>query len=42
MQTTLNRYAHVTDDAELQALADWRQVTAGWGTSAGQRSGGED
>ena len=32
VQTTLNRYAHVTDDAELAALADWRQLTAGWGT----------
>lgn len=41
VQTTLNRYAHVTDDAELQALADWRRVTAGWGTSPGERSDGE-
>ena len=40
VQTTLNRYAHVTDDAELQALADWRQVTAGWGTTA-ERPNGE-
>ncbi|MFC7584600.1 hypothetical protein ACFQYP_13295 [Nonomuraea antimicrobica] len=30
VQTTLNTYAHVTDDAELRAVADWAKLTAGW------------
>ncbi|MFB9624853.1 tyrosine-type recombinase/integrase [Nonomuraea helvata] len=30
VQTTLNTYAHVTDDAELRAVADWTRLTAGW------------
>lgn len=30
VQTTLNTYAHVTDDAEMRALADWKAYTAGW------------
>jgi hypothetical protein len=32
VQTTLELYAHVTDDAELRAVADWRAYTAGWRT----------
>jgi len=40
VQTTLNTYAHVTDDAELRAVADWKALTERWrattaGTSAG-------
>lgn len=30
VQTTLNTYAHVTDDAEMQAMANWRAFTASW------------
>jgi integrase len=30
VQTTLNIYAWVTDDAELRAVADWRAFTAHW------------
>ena len=33
VQTTLNVYAWVSDDAELRAVADWRAFTAGWRTS---------
>lgn len=30
IQTTLNRYGWVTEDAELRALADWSAFCAGW------------
>ena len=30
VQTTLNLYAHVTQDAELRAVADWAALTAAW------------
>ena len=30
VQTTMNTYGHVTEDAELEALANWREVVAGW------------
>jgi integrase len=30
VQTTLNTYGHVTEEAELAALANWREVTSGW------------
>ncbi|MCX4750312.1 site-specific integrase [Kitasatospora sp. NBC_01287] len=30
VQTTMNTYAHVTEDAELRAVADWTKLTAGW------------
>lgn len=30
VQTTLTAYAHVTEDAELRAVAEWRAFTAGW------------
>jgi len=30
VQTTLDRYGHVTEDAELAALADWISFTKGW------------
>jgi integrase len=39
IQTTLSTYAHVTEDAELRALADWKEFTAGWrpgGQTAGE------
>jgi integrase len=32
VQTTLTAYAHVTEDAEMRAAADWRAFTAGWRT----------
>ena len=35
VQTTLDLYAHVTDDAELQAVADWTALTAGWRAATG-------
>jgi len=34
VQTTTNTYGHVTDDAELAALANWRQVVQGWERAA--------
>ena len=30
IQTTLDTYGHVTEDAELAALADWASYTKGW------------
>jgi integrase len=30
VQTTLGMYGWVTDDAEMQALADWKRATAAW------------
>jgi len=30
VQTTLNTYAWVTEDAELRAVADWKELTATW------------
>lgn len=30
IQTTLNLYGWVTEDAELRALADWRSFCSGW------------
>jgi integrase len=34
VQTTLQLYAHVTEDADLQAAAQWQAFTAGWQLSA--------
>jgi len=41
VQTTLNTYAHVSEDAQMRALADWTAFTAGWrvGVGADARSG---
>jgi site-specific recombinase XerD len=30
VQTTLNTYAHVTEDVETRAMAQWKAFTAGW------------
>ncbi len=30
VQTTLNTYAHVTEDAEMRTVAPWKAFTAGW------------
>jgi integrase len=30
IQTTLNTYGHVSEDAEMRAVADWRRLTEGW------------
>ena len=30
VQTTLNIYGHVTEDAELRAAAGWKALAAGW------------
>lgn len=32
VQTTIDTYGHVTEDAELEALANWREIVAGWET----------
>lgn len=32
IQTTINTYAHVTEDAELRACADWQKITQAWGS----------
>ncbi|MCV7209313.1 tyrosine-type recombinase/integrase [Mycolicibacterium canariasense] len=37
VQTTMNTYGHVTEDAELAALANWREVVAGWETNSDGR-----
>ena len=34
VQTTLQLYAHVTEDADVQAAAQWQAFTAGWRLSA--------
>ena len=36
MQTTLNIYGHVTDDAEMRAVAEWKAFTAGWPAASAQ------
>jgi hypothetical protein len=33
-QTTLNLYAHVTEDADMRTVAEWKAFTAGWRTAA--------
>jgi site-specific recombinase XerD len=33
VQTTLNLYAHVTEDAEMRSAAQWKAFTAGWRTA---------
>lgn len=33
VQTTLNIYAHVTEDAELRAVAGWKALTTRWRTT---------
>ena len=40
VQTTLEMYAHVTDDAELRSVAAWQAFTAGWRAVAGGGQGG--
>ncbi|WP_171068960.1 tyrosine-type recombinase/integrase [Actinomadura geliboluensis] len=30
IQTTIDTYAHVTEDAELRACADWEKIRKGW------------
>jgi integrase len=40
VQTTLNTYAHVSEDAEMRALADWKAFTAGW--RVGAAAAGQD
>ena len=30
VQTTLELYAHVTEDADMRAVAEWKSFTAGW------------
>ena len=39
VQTTLNLYAHVTDDADMRTVAEWKAFTAGWRTAAGTGEG---
>ena len=34
VQTTLNMYAHVTEDAEMRTVAQWKAFTAGWHTTS--------
>jgi integrase len=34
VQTTLNTYAHVTEDAEMRTVAQWKAFTAGWRVGA--------
>jgi len=41
VQTTLELYAHVTEDADMRSVAEWRAFTAGWRavSVAGERAG---
>jgi integrase len=38
VQTTLELYAHVTEDADMRSVAEWQAFTAGWRAVA---AGGE-
>jgi integrase len=42
VQTTLELYAHVTEDADMRSVAEWRAFAAGWRTvaAAGQNGPG--
>jgi integrase len=42
VQTTLELYAHVTEDADMRSVAEWRAFVAGWRTveAAGQNGPG--
>jgi integrase len=37
IQTLMRTYAHVTDDAELRAVADWRSFVNRWGVTVGSQ-----
>jgi integrase len=40
VQTTLELYAHVTEDADMRSVAEWRAFTAGWRTAGiGEQAG---
>ena len=41
VQTTLETYAHVTEEAEMRDLAEWRALAARWptGSIAGEQAG---
>jgi site-specific recombinase XerD len=39
VQTTLELYAHVTEDADMRSVAEWRTFTAGWRAAAGGQDG---
>ncbi len=39
VQTTLELYAHVTEDAGMRPVAEWRAFTAGWRAAAGGQDG---
>ena len=39
VQTTLELYAHVTEDADMRAVAEWRAFTAGWRAASGEQDG---
>jgi integrase len=41
VQTTLNLYAHVTEDADMRAVAEWKTFTAGWRTASGSARAGD-
>jgi hypothetical protein len=41
VQTTLEIYAHVTEEAEMRQIAEWRALAARWrtGVAAGEQAG---
>jgi site-specific recombinase XerD len=41
VQTTLNTYAHVTEDAQMRTVAQWKAFAAGWriGTGGDEQTG---
>ena len=39
VQTTLEMYAHVTEEADLRAVTEWASFTAGWRAADGEQTG---
>ncbi|MGH3126231.1 MAG: tyrosine-type recombinase/integrase, partial [Streptosporangiaceae bacterium] len=39
VQTTLELYAHVTEDADMRSVAEWQAFTAGWRPVAAGQNG---
>jgi site-specific recombinase XerD len=39
VQTTLELYAHVTEDADMRSVAEWRALAAGGRTAAAGQNG---
>lgn len=42
VQTTINTYGHVTEDAELEALANWHDIVKRWEVNRNEQHGDSD